>query len=51
MLDIIKYDIVLFFLLKISRESIDVMKQYFREDMTKTDWQLIVELKKILDIM
>jgi len=36
---------------RVSRESIDVMKQYFREDMTKADWQLIIELKKLLDIV
>jgi len=36
---------------KINRESIDVMKNYFREDMTKSDWQLIIELKKLLDIV
>jgi len=36
---------------KVNRESIDVMKQYFREDMTKADWQLIIELKKLLDIV
>jgi translation initiation factor 5B len=38
-------------LLQISRESIDVCKQYFRDDLTKPDWALVVELKKVLDIM
>jgi len=36
---------------KVTRESIDVMKNHFREDMTKSDWQLIIELKKLLDIV
>ena len=31
---------------KISRESIDAVKNYFREEMTKADWQLIIDLKK-----
>ncbi|CAB3402409.1 unnamed protein product [Caenorhabditis bovis] len=36
---------------KISRESIDVCKTYFRDDLSKADWQLIVQLKKVLDII
>ncbi|XP_047126991.1 eukaryotic translation initiation factor 5B isoform X1 [Hydra vulgaris] len=36
---------------KITRDSIDVMKQYFREDMQKSDWQLVIELKKLLEIV
>ncbi|CAF1332081.1 unnamed protein product [Rotaria magnacalcarata] len=36
---------------KISRESIDILKAYFREEMQKTDWTLIVELKKIFGIV
>lgn len=36
---------------QITRESIDVCKTYFRDDLTKADWQLIVQLKKSLDIM
>ncbi len=35
---------------KISRTSIDVLKENFRNDMTKDDWQLIVRLKKMLNI-
>ncbi|XP_067664103.1 eukaryotic translation initiation factor 5B-like isoform X2 [Haliotis asinina] len=31
---------------KISRESIDAVKDYFREEMQKQDWMLIMELKK-----
>lgn len=36
---------------KISRASIDTCKQYFREDLQKSDWALMVELKKIFEIM
>ncbi|CAG8440590.1 14085_t:CDS:10 [Acaulospora morrowiae] len=35
---------------KISRQSIDVLKESFREDLSKEDWALIIKLKKILDI-
>lgn len=35
----------------ISRESIDACKDYFRDDLEKSDWQLVVELKKILEII
>ena len=31
---------------KVSRQSIDAVKEYFREDLQKSDWQLMVELKK-----
>jgi len=36
---------------QISRESIDVIKNYFRDEMSKADWQLIVELKKTFGIL
>jgi len=36
---------------KISRESIDILKTYFREDMKKSDWELIIELKKTFNII
>ncbi|XP_019859915.1 PREDICTED: eukaryotic translation initiation factor 5B-like [Amphimedon queenslandica] len=35
---------------KISRESIDAVKKYFREDLQKADWQLMVELKKLFQV-
>ena len=31
---------------QITRESIDILKETFREDMSKEDWLLIVKLKK-----
>lgn len=36
---------------RITRESIDVCKQYFRDDLSKSDWQLVVQLKKLLNIL
>ena len=35
---------------QISRDSIDAVKKYFREDLQKSDWQLMIELKKIFQI-
>ena len=37
--------------LQITRESIDVLKEYFRDEMESEDWQLIVRLKKLLGVM
>lgn len=36
---------------QISRASIDACKDYFRDDLIKTDWQLMVELKKLFSIL
>ncbi|XP_031163519.1 eukaryotic translation initiation factor 5B isoform X1 [Sander lucioperca] len=36
---------------KITRASIDALKNWFRDDMQKTDWQLIMELKKTFEII
>jgi translation initiation factor 5B len=41
----------LFSLLQISRASIDACKDYYRDDLQKSDWQLMIELKKIFSIM
>lgn len=40
-----------FLVSKISRQSIDACKDYFRDDLQKTDWQLMVELKKLFQIL
>lgn len=40
-----------FLVSKISRASIDACKDYFRDDLIKTDWQLMVELKKLFQIL
>lgn len=35
---------------KISRVSIDILKENFRNDLEKEDWQLVIKLKKVLNI-
>ncbi|ORX62702.1 P-loop containing nucleoside triphosphate hydrolase protein [Hesseltinella vesiculosa] len=35
---------------RITRGSIDILKESFRKDMTKEDWALVVKLKKTLNI-
>ncbi|KAI8074061.1 hypothetical protein BC940DRAFT_231683 [Gongronella butleri] len=35
---------------RITRASIDVLKESFRKDMSKEDWALIVKLKKVLNV-
>jgi translation initiation factor 5B len=35
----------------ISRKSIDVLKEYFRSDVSQDEWKLMVQLKKEFDIM
>ena len=39
------------FLLQVSRESIDACKDYFRDELAKSDWALMVELKKLFEIL
>ncbi|XP_031696677.1 eukaryotic translation initiation factor 5B-like, partial [Anarrhichthys ocellatus] len=36
---------------KITRASIDALKNWFRDEMQKTDWQLIMELKNTFEII
>ena len=40
-----------YFTMQISRESIDAVKKYWKKDMSKDDWKLIIELKKTFEIM
>ncbi|KAJ8410010.1 hypothetical protein AAFF_G00210510 [Aldrovandia affinis] len=40
-----------FIISKITRQSIDALKSWFRDEMTKSDWQLIMELKKTFEII
>jgi len=34
----------------ISRESIDMLKEHFKDEMAKSDWELVISLKKLFDI-
>ncbi|VDK36857.1 unnamed protein product [Taenia asiatica] len=36
---------------KISRDSIDIVKEFYRNDLNKEDWKLMVELKEMLSII
>lgn len=36
---------------RVSRASIDVLKESFRDDMDKEDWSLVIKLKKTFDII
>lgn len=35
---------------KITRESINALKKFFRDEMTKPDWELVIRLKKVFKI-
>jgi translation initiation factor 5B len=35
---------------RISRESIDALKDHFKDDMTKDDWRLVIKLKKMFGV-
>lgn len=34
----------------ITRESIDTLKEHFKDEMIKSDWELVISLKKLFDI-
>lgn len=34
----------------ISRDSIDALKTYFKDDLNKDDWKLVIQLKKMFGI-
>ena len=36
---------------RISRDGIDALKEWFRDEMTKEDWNLCVKLKKTFQIL
>ena len=36
---------------KLSRESIDALKSYFKDEMTNADWKLVVKMKPIFGIL
>ena len=35
---------------RLTRESIDALKEHFRDEMTKDDWRLVIKLKKTFGI-
>jgi len=34
----------------VTRESIDALKQHFRDEMTDNDWRTCIKLKKLFEI-
>lgn len=36
---------------KLTRESIDLLKANFKDDLSEADWRLVVKLKKVFDIV
>ena len=45
------YDLKNLLVSKISRQSIDLLKENFKDDLTQDDWKLVVKLKKEFEIM
>jgi translation initiation factor 5B len=35
----------------ISRASIDTLKQFYRDEVTNDEWQLIIKLKPVFDVV
>ena len=35
----------------VTRDSIDALKEYFKDEMNKDDWKLVIKLKKVFNIM
>lgn len=50
MLDVHSFVVQDLLVSRISRKSIDVLKQHFRDDLSKEDWRLVVKLKKVFGI-
>ena len=38
------------FISRLNRESIDLLKEHFRDDLPKEDWKLVVKIKKALGV-
>eukprot|EP01051_Picozoa_sp_SAG22_P009452 SAG22_NODE_790_length_7216_cov_5.198820_8_plen_74_part_00 len=36
---------------KVTRESIDLLKEYHKDDMSRDDWKLVIRLKKVLGVI
>ena len=35
----------------ISRDSIDALKEFFKDEMSQDDWRTVIKLKKVFEIM
>jgi len=36
---------------QVTRDSIDALKQHFRDEMSDADWRTCIKLKKVFDIV
>jgi hypothetical protein len=36
---------------RVTRESIDALKEHFKDDLSKEEWQLVIKLKRIFGIL
>ena len=36
---------------ELSRESIDALKKYFKDEMSNEDWKLVIKMKKVYSIL
>ena len=36
---------------RVTRKSIDALKEFFKEDVAKEDWQLLLRLKKMFGVL
>ena len=43
--------VIFVYFFQISRTSIDAVKDWFRDEMSRADWQLIIELKRTFEIL
>ena len=41
-----QFDATFPFYSRVTRKSIDALREFFKEDVTKDDWQLLIKLKK-----
>ena len=46
-----QFDLTYAFHSRVTRKSIDALKEFFKEDVAKEDWQLLLRLKKMFGVL
>ena len=46
-----QFDLTYLFHSRVTRKSIDALKEFFKEDVAKEDWQLLLRLKKMFGVL
>ena len=46
-----QFDLTYAFYSRVTRKSIDALREFFREDVAKDDWQLLIRLKKMYGVL